>query len=331
MKDKISLMLKIGNTSQINDDYLNKEITFMSRMLSFIDSELEQILCFDSDVDAEQFCRDKVAVFIVFPEEDNTKYFMVSLFVSQLYNECLMIANQSAGNRLDRRVMFYLDELGTMPKIDNLDKMFTAGRSRNIIFFPMIQSLAQLDQNYGRDGAEIILDSCQNALFNGQAPLSKHADDLSRMLGTQTVQSGSISHSSDGLLDTHNSQNLQMVQKSLMTADQLKTLPWNQWILTKTHCHPMMTTLNRYDEWGITLDQPFQMPEMATREVCYASTEELRASILEKYSEVGMPQISVERTCGEPADRTHRKPISSDMMCRESTDSPCCPNRQSVA
>jgi len=44
--------------------------TAMSRLLSFIDSELEQILCFESDVDAEQFCNGRTAVFIVFPEED---------------------------------------------------------------------------------------------------------------------------------------------------------------------------------------------------------------------------------------------------------------------
>ncbi len=289
--------------------------TAMSRMLSFIDSELEQILCFDSEVDAEQFCKEKVAVFIVFPEEDNTKYFMVSLFVAQLYNECLTIANQEGNNRLDRRVMFFLDEFGTMPKIDNVDKMFTAGRSRNIIFFPMIQSLAQLDRSYGRDGTEIILDSCQNALFGGQAPLSKRAEDLSRMLGTQTVQSGSISHSSDGLLDTRNSQNLQMVQKSLMTADQLKTLPRNRWVLTKTHCHPMITTLKRYDEWGITLDQPFRMPELVAREVRYASAAKLKAAILERYGRnYGAPEIAVERADDDSAEQKRRRPISTDMM-----------------
>ena len=289
--------------------------TAMSRMLSFIDSELEQILCFDSEVDAEQFCKGKVAVFIVFPEEDMTKYFMVSLFVTQLYNECLTIANQDGKNKLDSRVMFYLDELGTMNKIDNLDKMFTSGRSRDIIFFPMIQSLAQLDQNYGRDGTEIILDSCQNALFGGQAPLSKRAEDPSRMLGTQTVQSGSVSQSSDGLLDTHSSQNLQMVQKSLISADQLKTLPKNQWVLTKTHCHPMTTTLKRYNEWGIQLNQPFQMPENVARKVRYASTASLRASILEKYSiDIPLKNIAIDRSGSIPEERTHRKTISADMM-----------------
>lgn len=257
--------------------------TAMSRLLSFIDSELEQILCFDSDVDAEQFCSGKTAVFIVFPEEDVTKFFLVSLFVSQLYNEALTIANHDGKNKLDKRVHFFLDEFGTLPKFDNAEQMFTAGRSRNIIFFPMIQSLAQLDKNYGREGAEIIIDSCQNALFGGLAPLSKRADDLSRMLGTQTVQSGSVSRSSNGFSNTNASKNLQMVQKPLMTAEQLKTMPRNQWVLMKTRSRPFITTLKRYNDWGIKLDCPYQMKENATRKVKYASKDELKSAILEKY------------------------------------------------
>ena len=39
---------------------------------------MEQILCFDTAVDAEKFCNEKSAIFVVLPEEDTTKYFMVS-------------------------------------------------------------------------------------------------------------------------------------------------------------------------------------------------------------------------------------------------------------
>ena len=290
--------------------------TAMSRLLSFIDSELEQILCFDSAVDAEQFCSGKVAVFIVFPEEDNTKFFLVSLFVSQLYNECLTIANQNGKNKLDKRVMFFLDEFGTLPAFDNAEQMFSAGRSRDIILFPMLQSIAQLTKNYGQDGADIILDSCQNALFGGQAPLSKKADELSKSLGTQTVQAGSISRSGNGLNPTNSTQTLSMIQKALMTADDLKTLPKNQWVLMKTHIHPLITTLKRYNEWGIKLDSPFQMPENATRNVQYASEGELFSAVLSKYPQPISHKArkpNVDASEQEPAART-RKQISDDLL-----------------
>lgn len=54
--------------------------TAMSRLNVFLDSEMEQILCFDGSCSAETFCKEKLAIFIVLPEEDNTKYFM-SLFL----------------------------------------------------------------------------------------------------------------------------------------------------------------------------------------------------------------------------------------------------------
>lgn len=287
--------------------------TAMSRLLSFIDSELEQILCFDSSVDAEQFCSGKTAVFVVFPEEDSTKFFMVSLVVSQLYNECISIANQNGRNRLDRRVMFYLDEFGTMLKIENADKMFTAGRSRNIICSPMLQSLAQLDKNYGKDGTKIILDSCQSALFGGLAPLSGSAEDLSRLMGTQTVQSGSVSHSSNGFSPSNSSRSLQMVQMPLMTADQIKTMPKNQWVLMKSRSHPLLTTLKRYNDWGIQLDCPFRMSENAARPVQYASRQELRAAVLDKYPQKREPELKEIPLPEEPpvVRRTH---ISDELI-----------------
>lgn len=257
--------------------------TAMSRLLSFIDSELEQVLCFDSDIDAEKFCNEKSAVFIVFPEEDKTKYFLVSLFVTQLYNECLSVASQSDKNRLPRRINFYLDEFGTMNKFDNAVSMFTAGKSRNIIMYPMIQSLSQLQEKYGREGGDIIVDCCTNVLIGGFSPLSKGAEDVSRALGTQTVQSGSVSHSSNGSERRNNSMSMQMIQQPLMTAEQILHMPENQWILTKTRQYPMLTVMKRFSEWGIQLDCPYHMPEFAARTVPYASAESLKQAIAKQY------------------------------------------------
>lgn len=86
--------------------------TAMSRLNAFLDSELEQILCFDTEIDAESFCKEKSAIFIVMPEEDNSKYFMVSLILQQLYREILTVADENGG-KLDNRVMMYLDEFGS--------------------------------------------------------------------------------------------------------------------------------------------------------------------------------------------------------------------------
>lgn len=46
--------------------------TVLSRLNAFIDSEIEQILCFETTVDIEKFCSEKSAIFLVMPEEDNS-------------------------------------------------------------------------------------------------------------------------------------------------------------------------------------------------------------------------------------------------------------------
>lgn len=59
--------------------------TALSRLNAFLDSELEQILCFDSEMDAKTFCNEKCAMFLIMPEENPNTFFMISLIIQQLY------------------------------------------------------------------------------------------------------------------------------------------------------------------------------------------------------------------------------------------------------
>lgn len=217
--------------------------TAMSRLNAFLDSEMEQILCFDGSMDTETFCNSKAAIFIVLPEEDNTKYFMVSLFLQQIYREML----------------------------------FSAGRSRRISMVPIIQSFAQLQKNYGKEGSEIIIDNCQDILFGGVAPNSESAEVLSKALGNKTVLSGSISR---GKNDP--SQGLQMIQRPLMTPDELKSLPKGHFILAKTGCHPMRTELRLFFKWGIEFEEGYVAEQHAARAISYADRLTLEQEILRR-------------------------------------------------
>ena len=85
---------------------------------------------------------------------------------------------------------------------------------------PIIQSLAQLEKNYGKEGAEILADNCQDTIFGGFAPNSQTAEVLSRNLGSRTVLSGSVTQGKDS-----NSQSLQMMERPLMSPDELKSMP----------------------------------------------------------------------------------------------------------
>ena len=255
--------------------------TALSRLNSFIDSEQEQVLCYDSPIDAEHFASEKCAIFLIIPEEDPTKHFMAGLMIQNLSRELFSIADANKG-KLKKRVVFYCDEFGTMPPFDVLP-LFSAGRSRKLTLVPIIQSLAQLEKNYGKEGAEIIADNCQDTIFGGFAPNSQTAETLSKALGSRTVLTGSVSKGKDST-----SQSLQMAERALLSPDELKSLPKGEFVVMKTGTHPMRTKLQLYFKWGISFEEPYQVPERAQREVYYAGKEELLMNI--KKSLYSQPQ-----------------------------------------
>mgnify|MGYP000296712131 CR=1 FL=1 len=151
--------------------------------------------------------------------------------------------------------------------------LFSAGRSRRLTLVPIIQSIAQLEKNYGKEGAEILTDNCQDTIFGGFAPNSQTAEVLSKALGSRTVMSGSISR---GKNDT--SQSLQMIERPLMTPDELKSIPKGHFIVMKTgtiHADPPAAVPGVGDHFG----EPYQVPQRAARKVYYASKAELTSAI----------------------------------------------------
>ena len=251
--------------------------TALSRLNRFLDSEMEQLLCFDTAVDAETFCKEPSTLFLVMPEEDPSKFFMVSLIIQQLYREILSVADENGG-KLPNRAVFYCDEYGTLPKIESAEMMFSASRSRRLSIVPIIQSIGQLEKNYGKEGAEIIIDNTQDTIFGGFAPNSQTAEVMSKSLGSRTAQSGYISKGKD-----NGSQSLQMIERPLMTPDELKSMPKGQFIVMKTGAHPMKVKLKLFFEWGISFGEPYTVPDKGNRPVPYAGKETLINAILEKY------------------------------------------------
>ena len=262
--------------------------TALAQMNTFMDIALEQVICFDNHIDAEKFAKEKAALFLILPEEDRTKNFMAGLMIQNLSKELFELAEKGSG-RLPNRVVFFCDEFGTMPAFD-VEALFSAGRSRGIMLVPIIQSLAQLNKNYGDKGAEILADNCQDTIFSGFAPNSQTAEKLSKALGNRTVLSGSVSK---GKNDP--SQSLQMIERPLMTADELKSLPKGNFVVMKTGTHPMQTKLKLFFDWGIVFDELYAIPEHAVRKVAYASREELFRSVRKAQQEQTTQVNQMER------------------------------------
>jgi len=289
--------------------------TILSRLNAFLDSELEQVLCFDSAIDAETFASQKSAIFLILPEEDPSKNFMADLMIQTLSRELFAVADENGG-KLKNRVVLFCDELGTMPAFDILP-LFSAGRSRRLTLVPIIQSLAQLKKNYGKEGAEIIQDNVQDTIFGGFAPNSPTAEVLSKALGSRTVMSGSISR---GRNDP--SQSLQMMERPLMTPDELKSIPKGHFVVMKTGTHPMRTRLRLFLKWGITFGEPYILPEKAARKVAYANRRELELAVRRRFPT--QAKEAPAKTPSAPASGKGRKAYARS--CQDNQEPPVPPN-----
>lgn len=254
--------------------------TAISQMLSFIDAEMEQLLCFDDGIDIEKFVEGKTAIIFIFDESSNTKNFIANLLIRQTYNELLRASQNYPNNRLPHRIQYFLDEFGTYTAIDGVQQFFSAGRSRNIMTNPFIQGLSQLDEKYGHDTAKNIKSNCQNIMFSYQSPLSDDAETFSKALGTQTVMSGSVSKRGE-----QNSTTYQMIKKSLMSAEEIRSMRKGEWILSRTGMSPAKIKLPQMEKWHIEIDKehPYKSPSKASRVVDFADRNTLINAIRQKY------------------------------------------------
>ncbi len=213
--------------------------------------------------------------------DENEVYYFTdtgSMAVFTPKEETITVTDENGG-KLKERVMFYMDEFGTLPAIESAEMMYSASRSRRLSLVSIIQSFQQLEKNYGKEGAAIIQDNCQITIAGGFAPTSETADIISDSLGTRTVMSGSVSKSKD-----NPSQSLQMIQRPLMSADELKSMKKGSFIVMKTGTHPFISKLKLFFKWGITFDkEPYLPKDNGTRDVEYTSKEIIEAAIIKAY------------------------------------------------
>lgn len=113
----------------------------------------------NTEITAEDICTKKTALFLILPDEKVTFYSLCSLFVSQIYQQFVDIADKNGGI-LKKRVNFILDEFGNFAPIPNFGGFLTVGGGRGIRFNMFLQSFMQLNEKYGDNTASNILDNC---------------------------------------------------------------------------------------------------------------------------------------------------------------------------
>ena len=284
--------------------------TAHSRLNELIDSELEQMICFDTKFQVEEFVEHPTGVYIVLPEEDTTKYFIVSLVIQQINAELTAMADRLGGT-LPKKVICFYDELGTIPKIEGLDAIFTASRSRNMTIVGILQGISQLNDRYGKDVAETMFNSCHDTIAGAFGPLSQDAEFISKQLGSRTAQTGSVT--TDGKTGEQ-SLSEQMMEVPLMAPNELREMPRGEYVLLKTFCRSARTRMPLFTDWGITLEEKYHVPERAIREIEYMDVNELIGRLKKRVEKPRVVENTMresdgnsQSTDGQDNKRVHRR------------------------
>ncbi|MCO7111365.1 type IV secretory system conjugative DNA transfer family protein [Gemmiger formicilis] len=95
---------------------LNIISSALAKLLKFVDMELEQLICsHDNALDAERFIETPTAVFLVAPDENETRHFLASLYIRFLTDDLIALAERQGGH-CPRPFFFFLDEFGNFPQ-----------------------------------------------------------------------------------------------------------------------------------------------------------------------------------------------------------------------
>ena len=159
------IMTKLSSLDNTSDKTVGSIESLVSMALNriMVNEEMMRYLSRNS-ISLEELAEKKSAVYLVVPDENKTYHFAVSLFLEQMYEVLIKKAQESPGNTLAIRMNFLIDEFANIPKLENMDSMITASRSRNIRFHLIIQSMKQLRHKYD-EYADVICSNCNNWVY----------------------------------------------------------------------------------------------------------------------------------------------------------------------
>lgn len=259
----------------------------LGKLTKFIDAEVEQMICQHSpELSVNDFMEKPTIIYIICPDENTTRHFLAALFIRFFANDLIETAENKYRGVLPRKVLFMLDEFGNMPVIQDVDVLFAAIRSRGVRIMIALQSYSQLYKSYSREKAEIIKDTCQMVMFTFCSPSSQQtAESLSKMLGNETVLTGSVSYNQGRASSTSS-----MVGKPLVSPAEMVLIPWGTWVLMKAGHKPMRSHMLPYGQF---LSLPTSLEQLTPKPyttVCVSTTDTIigRAKDKEVYLQKGM-------------------------------------------
>lgn len=195
-----------------------------------------------TDFELEDIGKKKTAVFLIIPDEKESRHELASLFIDQCYQALINTAQSYSDGKLPIRTNFILDEFGNMPSIPSISNKVTVSRSRNVRFTFVLQNFKQLEEKY-KESAETIKSNTSWIYLLTSDP--KTAKEISERLGKYTISSSRTSTSSRlQQIDFNISNDKSLMGRELLTSDELMRLKFGEAIFMKSRMYPIKARIH---------------------------------------------------------------------------------------
>ncbi len=214
-KDSLTSILSASENT-----YKSITAVFGEKMNIFDDLNVANVTSV-SEFDFNILGKEQVVIYLIVPDEDKIYFSLVTMIVGIMYKELVKLANSNDDKKLKIPVDFILDEFANCPPLNEISAMVSVARSRGIRFYFFIQSFSQLNDVYGKEVAQIILDNC--GLVYLKTNTLDTAEEISKKLGKKTIESNSISHSMS-YMNYNGNTSTNLIGRELLTPEEVMQL-----------------------------------------------------------------------------------------------------------
>lgn len=208
--------------SSSENTYKSITSVFSEKMAIFDDVNVANVTS-KSDFDFDILGKEKSAIFCIIPDEDKIYYSLVTIILGLLYKELVKLANSTDSKKVPIEIDWICDEFSNCPPLiePSIESIISVARSRGLRYHLFIQSLSQLDNVYGKEVAQIILDNSGLAYLKTNT--MDTAEAISKRLGKKTIEASSISQSVS-LMNYNGNKSTSLIARDLLTPDEVKNL-----------------------------------------------------------------------------------------------------------
>lgn len=202
-------------------------VTASVRLAAFIFPQYAAMMQTD-EMDFASMGERKRAIFCVIPVNDGSMNYLVSMLLTQCFQQLYLRADERYNGRLPMPVRVIQDEWANVAQPDSYPKVLATCRSYNIGINIVVQNIQSIKALY-KDEWEGIIGNCDTLLFLGGGNEPTSLEFVSKLLGKETVHTRTRGQTKGR--SGSSSVNFQQTGRDLMTPDEIRMLPTNDALL----------------------------------------------------------------------------------------------------